>query len=154
MKKYLLTCFVFALLFGCAPSYYKLYTTPPVTPGEHATIMTKYDKKTFIVDINGEKISGMREVSVDVPPGVVRITPIYNSTNVKSGELTTLAFPVTSGHTYILGSSQAEITDEGKDVGGGRSYEMYTVYFYLLDRDTGERVYSVDCIDTFPAKTD
>ncbi|MBN2223812.1 MAG: hypothetical protein JW765_03960 [Deltaproteobacteria bacterium] len=154
MKKYLLTFFVFALLLGCAPSYYKLYTTPPVTPGEHATIMTKYDKKTVIVDINGVKVSGKREVTVDVPPGVVRITPMYNSTRIVSGELTTLVFPVTSGHTYILGCSQAEMTDEGKDVGGGGSYEMRTIYFYLLDRDTGERVYSVDCIDPFPVKTD
>jgi hypothetical protein len=154
MKKYLPTCLVLALLLGCSPAYYKLYTTPPVTPGEHATIMTKYDKKTFIVDINGEKISGKREITVDVVPGVVRITPIYGSTDPRSAELTTLAFPVTSGHTYILGSSQAEMADKGKDAGGGGLYEMYTVYFYLLDRDTGERVYPVDCIDPFPVKTD
>ena len=48
MKRHLIIFIALILLASCAPAHYRLYTTPPVNPGECATIVTKYDTKAFI----------------------------------------------------------------------------------------------------------
>jgi len=150
MKKYLLALSIFALLMGCAPTYYRLYTTPPVNSGECATIVTKYDTKAFILEINGEKMGhGLREIVVEVPPGTVTISPMFaDEHGRKLIDVQPVVFPVRSGSTYRLSYSVGEkigIKNEGR-----YQWDIYGGYFYLLDLGTNEEIYPVSIGNAAP----
>jgi len=133
MKKPMIALLLLFLLIGCAPAYYRLYTTPPVMPGEFSTIMTKYDNKAFLLSVNGEKVSSLKEVIVEVPPGPVVIVPMYSD---NTGNKSITAYPETyilePGHTYILGAGLGKVTKEATRY----ATEISELFFYMTDQNT------------------
>lgn len=135
MKKVITLICVVGLLVGCAPGYYNLHSSTHVQP---ATIITKNATHTFIKNINGRTVgSGVREVVVDVPPGVVTITPFYYDGNLRTTSSSPDRFNVESGHTYLV------ILEKGRKTGGGGGMEYFEMMFYLLDQGTYKKIFPI-----------
>jgi tetratricopeptide (TPR) repeat protein len=109
--------------------------------------MTSYDNKAFLLSVNGEKVSSLKEVIVDVPPGPVVIVPIYSDT---SGNKSATAYPETyilePGHTYILGGSLGEVQTKGTRY----SPEFKNLFFYMTDQNTKMVIHPVSIGEATP----
>ncbi|MBN1882333.1 MAG: hypothetical protein JW885_09185 [Deltaproteobacteria bacterium] len=128
----LVMCLFVIGLFCGAPTYYDLCPDSiSDSPDEYATITTDNSTHAYIKEINGERVgSGIRNVEVYVPPGVVIITGLYNDGENYTSATCPGEFTVEGGHTYLFTGEIGKKTTYG---GGGNE-----LYFYLNDLDTGE----------------
>ena len=146
MNKFPHITFVVILLasvisFGFGPVTHTLYTTPPVEPGEHATILVDNASDSYISSINGNKLGiGIRSMILEVPPGLCYIIPYYNDGTFHTKETGELVFPLEAGHTYIFGARKGDQINRGKMCESCRGVIKMQIEFYLIDQETFEYI--------------
>ena len=127
--------------FGFGPVTHTLFTTPPVEPGEHATILVDSSSDSYITSINDNKLGiGVRSMILEVPPGLCYIVPLYNDGSFHTKETGELVFPLKAGHTYIFGARKGEQINRGKMCESCRGVIKVKIEFYLIDQETFEYV--------------
>jgi len=128
-------------LFGFGPVTHTLYTTPPVEPGEHATILVDSSSSAYITSINGTGLGiGIRSMILELPPGLCYITPLYNDGTFRTLETGELVFPLEAGHTYTFGARKGTQINRGKLCDSCRSVIKVEIEFYLIDQETFEYI--------------
>ena len=132
---------VSVISFGFGPVTHTLYTTPPVQPGEHATILVDSTSDSYITSINGTKLGfGIRSMILEVPPGLCYIIPLYNDGAFHTKKTGELVFPLEAGHTYVFGSRKGEQINRGKMCESCRGVIKVQIEFYLIDQKTFEYI--------------
>ncbi|MBN1880983.1 MAG: hypothetical protein JW885_02310 [Deltaproteobacteria bacterium] len=126
---------------GFGPVTHTLYTTPPVEPGEHATILVDSASDSYITSINDTKLGiGIRSMILEVPPGLCYIVPLYNDGSYHTDETGELVFPLEAGRTYLFGARKGEQINRGKLCDTCRSVIKIEIEFYLIDQETFEYI--------------
>jgi len=130
-----------ATCLGFGPVTHTLYTTPPVQPGEHATILVDSSSDSYITSINGSKLGlGIRSMILEVPPGLCYIIPLYNDGSFHTKETGKLVFPLEAGHTYVFGARKGEQINRGKMCESCRGVVKVKIDFFLIDQETFEYI--------------